>query len=83
MEVDTKLFASKNGARDQNKSSSNNNNSNNEVVAHSYIASRGQREREEEIYEVLPPTIKVKVKDGKMKRKVEGKRRTYFGNSEC
>lgn len=31
-------------------------------VQHSYIASRGQREREEEIYEVLPATIRVKKK---------------------
>ena len=30
------------------------------ATVHSYIASRGQREREQEIYEVLPPTITLK-----------------------
>jgi len=29
-------------------------------VVHRYAASRGQREREEEIYEVLPATIEVR-----------------------
>ena len=32
------------------------------ATVHSYIASRGQREKEEEIYEVLPPTIAVRKK---------------------
>lgn len=36
------------------------------ATVHKYIASRGQREKEEEIYEVLPPTIAIK--KGKRRR---------------
>ena len=39
------------------------------ATVHRYIASRGQREREEEIYEVLPATIEKKKKNKKTKKK--------------